>query len=204
DPRLVALGRVEVQPHERVGILLGDLLDLDATLRREHEERLLCAAVERDREVVLLRYVGCLLDPEPADDMPTDVEAEDLARLLLGVGGGLGELDAAGLATAAGEDLRLDDHRPAERGRSGAGLFRRHGEAAFGDGDADAAEELLALVFVQMHGGGLYPCPQARDRPSRSRTDWSLRDRALRRLRLPRRRLRSRALGRALVLARVA
>ena len=34
--------------------------------RREHEERLLRAAVERDREVVLLRDVGGLLDPELA------------------------------------------------------------------------------------------------------------------------------------------
>jgi len=38
DPGLVALERVDVQHHERVRILLGDLLDLDAALRREHEE----------------------------------------------------------------------------------------------------------------------------------------------------------------------
>ena len=100
-----------MQPHERVGILLGDLLDLDAALRREHEERLLRAAVERDREVVLLRDVGGLLDPELADDVAVDVEPEDLARLLLGVGRILGELDAAGLAAAAGQHLRLDDDR---------------------------------------------------------------------------------------------
>ena len=36
-------------------------------------------------------------------------------RLLLGVGGILGELDAAGLAAAAGQHLRLDDDRAAER-----------------------------------------------------------------------------------------
>ena len=53
DPRLEALERIDVEPDERVGILLRDLLDLDAALRREHEERLLRAAVERDREVVL-------------------------------------------------------------------------------------------------------------------------------------------------------
>src|SRR5436853_40993 len=49
DPRLVPLERVDVQPDQRVGILLGDLLDLDAALRREHEERLLRTAVEGDR-----------------------------------------------------------------------------------------------------------------------------------------------------------
>ena len=114
DPRLEAFERVDVQPDERVRVLLGDLLDLDAALRREHEERLLRAAVERDREVVLLRDVGRLLDPELAHDVAADVEAEDVARLLLGVGGILGELDAAGLAAAAGQHLRLDDDRAAE------------------------------------------------------------------------------------------
>ena len=85
DPRLEALERVDVQAHERVGIVRGDLLDLDAALRREHEERLLRAAVERDREVVLLRDVGGLLDPDLLDDVAADVEADDLLRLLLGV-----------------------------------------------------------------------------------------------------------------------
>jgi hypothetical protein len=57
-----------VEARERVGILLRDLLDLDAAFRRQHEERLLRAAVERDREVVLLRDVRGALDPEPAHD----------------------------------------------------------------------------------------------------------------------------------------
>src|SRR5206468_3792959 len=73
-PRLEALERIDVEPDERVGVLLGDLLDLDAALRREHEERLLHAAIERDREVVLLRDVGGLLDPKLVDDMAVDVE----------------------------------------------------------------------------------------------------------------------------------
>ena len=155
DPGLEALGRIDVQPHERVGILFGDLLDLDTALRREHEERLLRAAVERDREVVLLRDVGGLLDPELADDVAVDVEAEDPARLLLGVGRIVGELHAAGLAAAAGQDLRLDDDRAADRRGGGAGLFGRDREPSLGDGNADAAEELFALVLVEIHGGGL-------------------------------------------------
>ena len=86
DPRLPPLQRVDVQAHERVRVVRGDLLDLDPALRREHEERLLGAAVERDREVVLLRDVGRLLDPDLADDVAANVEPQDLARLLLGVG----------------------------------------------------------------------------------------------------------------------
>ena len=39
--RLEALERIDVQARERVGVLRRDLLDLDAALGREHEQRLL-------------------------------------------------------------------------------------------------------------------------------------------------------------------
>ena len=143
DPGLVALERVDVQADERVGALLGDLLDLDAALRREHEERLLRAAVERDREVVLLRDVGRALDPEAAHDVAVDVEAENVLRLLLGVVGALRELHAAGLAAAARQHLRLDDDGAAELLRRSARLLRRVGTAAVGDGNADALKSSL-------------------------------------------------------------
>ncbi len=61
------------------------------------------------------------------------------------------ELDAAGLAAAAGQHLRLDDDRAAELLRGGAGLLRRVGAAPVRDGDADAPEQLLALVLVEVH-----------------------------------------------------
>src|SRR5207248_8472412 len=83
-------------------------------------------------------------------------EAQDVARLLLCVSRALGELDAAGLAATARQHLRLHDHGPAERRRRGTGLLRGHREPAFGDRNAHAAEELLALVLVQIHGAGLY------------------------------------------------
>jgi hypothetical protein len=155
DPRLEAFRRIDVQPDQRVGILLGNLLDLDTALRREHEERLLGAPIEGDREVVLLLDVGRLLDPELAHDVAADVEAEDSARFLLRVGGIVGELDAAGLAATAGEHLSLHDDGAAERRCRGARFLRRDCEPAVRDRNADAAEELLALVLVQIHGGGL-------------------------------------------------
>ena len=118
DPGLVALERVDVETHERVGVVRGDVLDLDTALRGEHEERLLRAPVERDREVVLLRDVGGLLDPELLDDMAADVETDDVLCLLLGVGGILGELDPARLTAAARQHLGLDDDlRPELLGR---------------------------------------------------------------------------------------
>ena len=77
DPRLEALERIDVEPDERIGVVRGDFLDLDAALGGEHEERLLRTPVERDREVVLLGDVGRLLDPELLDDVAADVEADD-------------------------------------------------------------------------------------------------------------------------------
>ena len=140
-----------METNERVRVLLRDLLDLDAALRREHEERLLRAAVERDGEVVLSLDVRRLLDPELADDVAVDVEPEDVACLRLGVGGIVGELDAAGLAAAAGEHLRLDDDGAAELLGRLARLLRRRREPAVRDRDPDAPEEILALVLVKVH-----------------------------------------------------
>ena len=149
--RLEALEHVRVQPRERFRLRRGDLLDLDAALGREHEERRLLRPVERDGEVVLLRDVGRALDPELAHDVAADVEPENRARLLLGVRRVVRELHAAGLASPAGEHLRLDDDRPAELHRRGARLLRRGREPAVRDGDAEAAKELLPLVLVEIH-----------------------------------------------------
>jgi hypothetical protein len=153
--RLVGLEpdeRVDVEPGESLRARLRDLLDVDAALGRQHEERLLLSAVERDREVVLLRDLRGLLDPEPPDDVTTDVEAEDLPGPRLGVVGILGELDPTSLPAPAGEHLSLDDDLAAELLRSRARLCRRRHETAFGHGNAEAREELLSLVFVEIHG----------------------------------------------------
>ena len=151
-PRLEALERVDVQAREGVRALLRDLLDVHAALRREHEERLLLAPVEGDREVVLPRDVRRPLDPEPADDVAADVHAEDRCGVGLGLVGRVGELDPAGLAAAADEHLRLDDDLPAELLRGRPGLLRRRRQTPLGDGDPRAREELLPLVLVEIHG----------------------------------------------------
>ncbi len=143
-----------MQAGERLRLRRCDLLDLDAALGREHEEGLLLGAVERDREVVLLRDLGCALDPQLAHDVPADVEAEDLSRLLLCVHGTVGELDAAGLAATTRQHLRLDDDLPAELDRGGARLLGRRREPSLGDGDSESAEELLSLVLVEIHRRG--------------------------------------------------
>ena len=111
---MAALERVDVEANERVRARLGDLLDLHPTLRREHEERLLRAAIEREREVVLARDVRGLLDPQLPHGVAADVHAEDLLGACLRLVGVGGELDAPGLPPAADQHLRLDDHREAE------------------------------------------------------------------------------------------
>jgi hypothetical protein len=148
---LVALERVDVQSRERVGVLLGDLLDLDTALGGEHQERLFRPTVEGHREVVLLGDLGGALDPELPHDVAADVEAEDLFGLPLGVGRVVRQLDPAGFAAAAGEHLRLYHDLPAQLLGCGARLGRRGRRPALGRRDPEAPEELLALVLVQVH-----------------------------------------------------
>ena len=144
--------RLDVEAGESVGTLLCDLLDVDAALGGQHEERLLLAPVERDREVVLLGDLGRSLDPELLDDVPPDVETKDLLGRLTGLEGLLRKLDPAGLPPSAGEHLGLDDHRPAQLLSCRAGLLGRPGKPPLAHRDPEAPEELLALVLVQIHG----------------------------------------------------
>ncbi len=151
DPRVVPAERVEVQPREGLGALCRDLLDLDAALGRQHQQGALGTRSNVIERVVLACDVGRALDPQAPHDVPADVEAEDVAREALGLVGAGRELDAAGLAATAGEHLRLDDDRAAELLCRGARLGRRVGDAALGDGDAVAGEQLLALVLIEVH-----------------------------------------------------
>ena len=64
-----------------------------------------------------------------------------------GLVGVLGDLDAAGLAAAADQDLGLDHAREADPLGGGDGVVDVVRGLALGNGDAGAREELLALVF---------------------------------------------------------
>jgi hypothetical protein len=149
-PRVEALERVDVQADERLRSLSGHLLDVDAAARREHEQRLLRAPVERQREVVLLLDVRRLLDPEPAHDVAADVQPQNLVRMRLGLVGPGGELDPARLASAARQHLRLDHDVAAQLLRRRSRLGRCGRQPSCRDRDAMAREELLALVLVQV------------------------------------------------------
>ena len=83
--------------------------------------------------------------------MAVDVEPKDLLRLLLGVVGLVGEFDPSCLATSAGQHLGLDNDLTAQLLGRLAGLCRGQGESPLRRRDPEAAKELLALVFVEIH-----------------------------------------------------
>ena len=134
-----------------VGVLLGDLLDVDAAHVAEQHQRLLGGAVPDDARVVLLLDLGLRVDEHAARHVAADLQLQDVARVGLGFLGRVGELDAAGLHPPAGEHLRLDHGRPADprgdRGRLG-GIGR---EAVVGDGDAGALDDLARLELEESH-----------------------------------------------------
>ena len=153
-----ALVRLDVPPHERVGVLLGDLLDVHAAHRREHRQQLLGGAVEDDRGVVLGVDLRGVLDPDLVDGegplavRAADVHAEDRVGVLGRLFAVLRDLDAAGLAAAADLDLSLDDARVADLlGRLHGGLDGV-GDSSFWDGNPMPGEQLLSLVFEEVHG----------------------------------------------------
>ena len=166
-PRMAALERIHVQPDESIGVRRSDLLDVHSTLRGEDEQRLLRAAIEREREVVLARDVGGLLDPDLRDDMAADVHSEDLGGARFRLVGRVCELDASGLPAATDQHLGLDDDGQTELlgGLTGLGGIQR--ETTVGDRNPEATEQILALVLVQVQsaresiasiGTGRAPC----------------------------------------------
>src|SRR4029079_9980288 len=132
-------------------------------------QRLLRAAVEGDREVVLLGDLGGVLDPELAHDVTVDVEAEDLLGLALRVVRVAGELDPACLAAAAGQDLGLDDDLAADLLGGSAGFCRVGCRPALGRRYPEAREELLALVLVEVHRRRTLASRRRRSRRRRGR-----------------------------------
>ena len=151
--RLEARQRVDVQAGELLGRFGGDLLDVDAALGGQHEQRLLGAAVERDREVVLARDVRRALDPQPAHDVAADVHAEDVAGVLLGlVGRRSASLMPPALPRPPTSTCALTMTGAADPLGGLRACLGRRCDLAVGHGDAEPREELLALVLVEIHG----------------------------------------------------
>jgi hypothetical protein len=86
-----------------------------------------------------------------------DVEAEDRLRGFFGIRRRLRDLDAAGLAAAAGLHLRLDDGDATELLGCRAHLRRGLGDDAGEHGNTVLFEQITGLVLVQIHAGLLLP-----------------------------------------------
>ena len=145
------VARVDRHAHDLLGGLGRDLLDIDAAGRTHHEHRLARRPVHDDAHVRLAGDVGGLGDEHLLHREPLDVHAQDGAGLLPRVLGRGAVLDAARLAAAAGMHLRLHHDGLPVAGCDRLRLVRRGGDLARRHGDAVRAEDLLRLVFVDIH-----------------------------------------------------
>ena len=143
--------RVDRDPGQRLGPLDRELLDLHAALDRGHGQEGAVGPVEQVGEVVLLGDVAGLGHHHLVDDVPLDVQPEDVLGARLGVVGVVGELDAAGLAAAADLDLRLDDDGRGDLARDRLRLLGRLGDATGEHGHAVRGEQVTRLVLEQIH-----------------------------------------------------
>ena len=116
--------RVDREGHDLLGRVVRDLLDVHAAFGRDHERDARGFAVDQRREIELAVDRRAFLDVEPVDLLAVrpglvrdQHRAEQPLRLPAHVLDRLDDLDAAGLAAAAGVDLRLDDDDRPSRDR---------------------------------------------------------------------------------------
>ena len=146
-----------LQDHLRLG--LGDLLDLHAAALRGDDADALGLTVEHVAEIELAVERLGHLDIDALHrlafgagldgDQPLAEQVRGrVAHLVIG----LAELDAAGLAARAGMDLRL--HRPVPAAELGRGIDRlvwAEGDGALGHRHAEAGQQFLGLILVNVH-----------------------------------------------------
>ncbi len=155
-------GRVDLDADDLFGRLRRDFLDVHAARRGRDERNAPGIAVEQQAQIEFALDLRAGFDVDLVDGQPFgarllrgEPRAEHAGRGRRDVGDRLRELDAARLAAPAGVDLRLDDPDPAAQPARGVrSFFRGRGDETGGHGDAVADEELLGLVFVQVHERG--------------------------------------------------
>jgi len=115
-----------------VGVLLGDLLDVDAAHVAEDEHRALCQGVVDDPGVVLLYHGSAGLHQHGVGLLAVDLQLQNLGGHLPGLYGGVGELDPAGLHAASAEHLGLEDDGVADVISDALGVVGGGGGAVLG------------------------------------------------------------------------
>ncbi len=152
-------GGVDGERGDLLGRLGRHLLDVDAAFGRGDEGDAAGAAIDQQRKVKLTRNRGVLHHIDAAHDAPLRPRLrrdQGLAEHAVGLGvqlfEGLDQLDAAAFAAAAGMTLRLHHQgTAAERLGVRSRLVRGCGDAAFGDRRAVLLQEILGLIFVDIH-----------------------------------------------------
>ena len=152
--------RIDADGDDLVRRVVRDLFDVHAAFGRDHERHARGGAIDQRREIELAIDGGAFFDVEAVDLLALRAgllghqhRAEDARGLGAHVVDRLHDLDAAGLAAAAGMDLRLHhDHRRAEvLGRLDGFVDGEGGVAARHD-HPEFPEHRLGLVFVDIHG----------------------------------------------------
>ncbi len=162
--------RVDREGHDLLGGRSRDFLDVHAAFGRDDEGNARGLAVDQQREVEFARDVRAIFDVDAVDLLAGRaglVRHQRAAEHLLGELGGffhrLGQANAAlltgfglfelALAAAAGVDLSLDDpKRSVELARRRLGFLGFQDSAAVRNRAAIALEELLRLIFMNVHG----------------------------------------------------
>src|SRR5207247_7041745 len=145
---------------DRRRLALRDFFDLHAAVRVRHHHDPLALAVEHQADVQLPLDRRRLLDQQAmyretlgAGLYRHERLAQQVFRGLADVRVGRAELHPARLAAGPGVDLRLHDPAgAADFARPIDGLLGTVRDAALGNGDAEAREQLLGLVLVDVHG----------------------------------------------------
>ena len=151
--------RVDREGQYLLGIAARDLLDVHAALGRHHEGNARAFPVDQRGEIELLLDGRAFLDVEPVDLLAVraglvghERRAEQALGFLLHVVDRLHHLDAAGLAAAAGMDLRLHhQHRQREVARGLHRLLDREGGMTARHRHAELAQHRLGLILVDVH-----------------------------------------------------
>ena len=146
--------RREMRARDVVGVLLGDLLDVDPAHVGEQHHRPLADPVPDDAGVVLVLDRGPRVDQHAARHVAVDLEVQHVLGVARGLVGRVGELHAAGLHPAAGQHLGLDHRRAGDLLGDRSGLLGRLGEAVLGDGDPGLGHDRPGFVFKEAHRGG--------------------------------------------------
>ena len=141
---------VYVEPDDRLGVRLGDLLDLHPALCGEQDQGPFRRPVHCDGEVEFPVYLLSVLDVDAPHGVPADVHAEDLPCRLFGLPRAVHHLDAAGFAAPSGKDLGFDGHCSPECLGGPSCLLRRPRDDARQRLQAVFPQQLFPLILVEI------------------------------------------------------